>query len=231
MIRAWQETHKPTATIVMLDQPTIVRNRTGQRPVENLAASSVSLRFGGIQPANTTRAAMFGADAPVWGFLAAFGGAADPMKRLSGTRVIETYPVLALIAMDWLLPHARPTSRLPKYNPERSGTYLAADWRHVCTRLATAFTGHGLTTLAAWSAEAGRKKTPRKADQDLLDACICLLVALHLAEARKCLMTGQVESGYIVVPHGQQLQDELLARCTATGRPPAKWVRTFALAR
>ena len=51
----WQTDHVPTETIVLLDQPTIVNNASGQRPVENIVASPVSLRYGGIQPANTAR--------------------------------------------------------------------------------------------------------------------------------------------------------------------------------
>jgi len=35
-IVAWQSQQKPEATIVLLDQPTIVNNASGQRPVENL---------------------------------------------------------------------------------------------------------------------------------------------------------------------------------------------------
>lgn len=51
----WQAEQTPTATIVLLDQPTIVKNATGQRPVENIVGSLVSLRYGGMQPANTAR--------------------------------------------------------------------------------------------------------------------------------------------------------------------------------
>ena len=54
---------------MLLDQPTIVKNATGQRPVENLVASSVSLRYGGMQPANTARVEMFGKSTPVWSFV------------------------------------------------------------------------------------------------------------------------------------------------------------------
>jgi len=64
VILKWQAEHAPTATIVMLDQPTIVTNIAGQRPVENLVGSPVSLRYGGMQPANTSRLQMFGKDAP-----------------------------------------------------------------------------------------------------------------------------------------------------------------------
>lgn len=36
VILKWQHEQKPKATIVLFDQPTIVKNAAGQRPVENL---------------------------------------------------------------------------------------------------------------------------------------------------------------------------------------------------
>ena len=66
----------PTSTIILLDQPTIVKNLTGQRPVENIVGSAISRRRGGMQPANTSKENMFGKDAPIWPFLTRFGGPA-----------------------------------------------------------------------------------------------------------------------------------------------------------
>ena len=60
VILEWQAEHLPKATIILLAQPTIVANAAGQRPVENLVASPVSRRYGGMQPANTARKEMFG---------------------------------------------------------------------------------------------------------------------------------------------------------------------------
>ena len=83
VILEWQAEQVQTATIVRLDKPTIVKNAAGQRPVENLVGSPVSLRYGGMQPANTAREEMFGKEAPVWRFLTRFGGPADPLKLVS----------------------------------------------------------------------------------------------------------------------------------------------------
>ena len=123
VILQWQAEQVPTATIVLLDQPTIVKNATGQRPVENIVASPVSLRRGGMYPANTTREEMFGMGAPVWPFLTRFGGPADPLEPITDTRVFETYPVLTMIALGWMLPDSRAAGRLPKYNPERKSLF------------------------------------------------------------------------------------------------------------
>jgi predicted RNase H-like nuclease len=107
VILKWQTEQVPTATVVLLDQPTIVTNTAGQRPVENIVGSPIGLRYGGMQPANTGKAEMFGEGAPVWPFLARFGGPADPLKPVADTRVFETYPVLAMIALGWTLPDSR----------------------------------------------------------------------------------------------------------------------------
>lgn len=227
VILKWQAVEAPTTTIVLLDQPTIVKNVTGQRPVENLVGSPVSHRYGGVQPANTSRDAMFGKGAPVWGFLNRFGGPADPLASVGDTRVFETYPVLAMIALEWMLPDTRAAGRLPKYNPERRKTFSISDWQHVCEHTSSAFLERGLTKTARWIDTAALNASPRKTDQDGLDACLCLLVALVLAEGKDCLMVGNQVSGYIVVPYGAGLHAELDTRCNATGRSPPGWVRSF----
>jgi len=225
----WQAQQTPAATIVMLDQPTIVKNAAGQRPVENLVGSPVSRRYGGMQPANTARKQMFGKDAPVWRFLSRFGGPADPLEPLTGTWVIETYPVLAMIALGWTLPDPRPKGRLPKYNPKQKKTFSISDWRHVCQLASSEFKERGLLELVTWLDSAAQSNAPRKSDQDGLDACVCLLAALYLAETRECLMVGNRDTGYIVVPYGDSLSEELEARCKQTGRAPSDWVRSFRL--
>jgi len=213
---------------VLLDQPTIVTNTAGQRPVENVVASLVSRRFGGMQPANTARTEMFGEGAPVWRFLERFGGAADPHRPLMQTRVFETYPVLIMIALGWMLPDARRSGgRLPRYNPDRGRTFSAVDWRHVCQRIRTEFEARRLSGLAKWLDNAAANARPRKRDQDCVDACICLLAALYLVERRECLMIGNTHTGYIVVPSGRELQSELEARCAKTGRAHAEWLTWF----
>jgi predicted RNase H-like nuclease len=229
-IIGWQCQKKPAKTIILLDQPTSVRNSKGQRPVENLVAAPVSLRYGGVQPANTAKFQMFGEDAPVWHFLAQFGDAANPHEPTLNTQVFETYPVLVMIALGWILPdEVRPTGRLPKYNPVRTKTFSIHDWVHVCQRALSEFVALGLKKLPEWLAVQTENRSPRKADQDRLDSCICLLVALHLAEMRECLMVGDMDTGYIVVPSGSILRSELHARCDRTGRTQGKWVRSLVL--
>jgi predicted RNase H-like nuclease len=227
VICKWQAEHAPMATVVLLDQPTIVKNAAGQRPVEHIVCSSVSLRYGGMQPSSTAKEKMFGKAAPVWLFLSRFGGPADPLKPITGTRVFETYPVLAMIALGWMLKDSRVAGRLPKYNPTGRKTFSILDWQHVCGLASGAFRDRGVSDIVEWIDCAARNISPRKRDQDGLDACLCLLVALYLAERRECLMVGDCQTGYIVVPHGANLRTELDARCKQTGRVPSEWVRVF----
>lgn len=226
LVSEWQALHSPILTRVLLDQPIIVKNPAGQRPVESIVGPTVSLRYGGMQPANTSRDKMFGRTAPVWAFLARFGGPANPLSAAVRAGVIETYPALVLIALGWTLPDSRPSGRLPKYNPDRR-TFSRSDWEYVCRLVFTAYSGRGLAENARWVDHQVWKRSPRKEDQDCLDACLCLLVALYLAEGKECLMVGNQESGYIVAPHSAGLQAELEARCKKTARTPSEWVRVL----
>jgi predicted RNase H-like nuclease len=231
IVREWQATHGVSRTIILLDQPTIVTNAAGQRPVENIVCSVVSRRYGGMQPSNTGKAEMFGPAAPVWSFLNAFGGAPDPLGQLDGSCVLETYPVLAMIALEWMLPDTRKTGRLPKYNPQVRANFSLADWQHVCDNASRIFQTKGLPLAAEWLTTASANPLPRKRDQDCLDAYLCLLVALEVADGNECLVVGNSETGYIVVPYGAALAEELNARCGAGGRQVEQWVRAIRLSR
>lgn len=66
--------------------------------------------------------------------------------------------------------------------------------------------------------------SPRKGDQDRLDACLCLLAGLHFVE-EDSTMVGNLESGYMVVPTSAVLISELSERCRRTNRESACWIR------
>jgi hypothetical protein len=177
-----------------------------------------------MQPANQSRVNMFGAAAPVWPFLQRFGGAADPLRLTGAVHVMETYPVLTLIALGWLLPGR---GALPKYNPQRTKTFSLNDWRFVCESASHFFASHSAPGLAAWLTEVANNPAPRKSDQDRLDACLCLMVAIWLYQGRECLMTGNTASGYIVVPHEPSVLSDMAARCQKTGLSPGDWTKVF----
>jgi len=227
IISGWKKQHKPGKTIVMLDQPTIVRNAEGQRPVENIVASPVSLRYGGVQPANTKKDEMFGDAAPVWEFLSHYGDSANPFLPSLGTFVLETYPVLSIIALGWTLIDSRKTGRLPKYNPERGKTFSTLDWSHICQSVASELRKFELHDLSQWAETLKSSDKPRKRDQDGIDACICLITGLHLADGKQCIMVGDTNSGYMIVPFTDALYQELVIRCEKTGCISAEWVQPF----
>lgn len=226
-ILSWQCENTPQMTIIMLDQPTIVENENGQREVENIVSSPIGLRYGGVQPANKNRMNMFGVNAPVRSFLAAFGGPADPLTEMIGTQVFETYPVLSIIALNWIITDKRATGRLPKYNPDRLRTFSLSDWQYMCNKAKTEYLNIGLGIIAAWLDDAAHNTKPRKSDQDCLDACICLLVAIYFSEGRDCIMVGNLDTGYMIVPFNAELLKELYNRCQNTGRIPSQWVNVI----
>jgi predicted RNase H-like nuclease len=172
---------------------------------------------------------MFGDQAPIWDYLQAFGGPSDPLCSFA-SGIFETYPVLTAIALKWTHTQGQ-WGRLPKYNPARKKTFLLSDWKHVCESAAVLFAKLELLQVAQWLKDAYRRGEPCKADQDGVDACLCLVTALYLAEGKECLIVGDQQTGYIVVPHDADLLAELNARSTAIGRIPADWVQRFRWAR
>jgi predicted RNase H-like nuclease len=225
-IEVWQRETTPDMTLILLDQPTIVKNSGGQRPVEKLVSSPVSKRYGGVQPANIGRKGMFCGNAPIWPFLEKFrtcGLVTTPLEM----GVLETYPVLAIIAFGWLQDDARPTGRLPKYNPGRK-SMNNLDWNFLCGKIADKLSLSGLNKLAEWVQS--ERNNPKKADQDGVDACICLLVAVHLISQKDCLAVGNLDGGQIIVPNSDLLKAELESRCAKLGLNPSEWVRSFRVA-
>lgn len=88
--------------LVAMDQPSLVPNEKGMRPVERVAASLVSGLGGGVQPANRRKAPLFGAAAPVWRFLDRLGARQNPpiaRTATDGLHLIEVFPALALPAL------------------------------------------------------------------------------------------------------------------------------------
>jgi predicted RNase H-like nuclease len=199
-------------TLVALDQPTIVANPTGSRPVERAAATLVSWIGGGVQPSNQGRVGMFCANAPVWPFLKSLGAIEDPEAARAaqfGLYLIEVFPAAALPSIA-----AESFGRMKgmKYNPQRK-TFRMDDWGKVtdaCAREAEAFQ---CGEIAAWCRKASLLPKPKKADQDRLDAVICLLVALRwrLGPRRSSVMLGDLSTGYMVLPASEEVRIKLEA--------------------
>ncbi len=229
-IMAWQAAHTFERTIIFIDQPTIVMNANGQRPVEHIVASLVSRRYGGMQPANTGRLGMFDDGAPIWSFLDRFGGASDILSCSRHTEIFETYPVLTIIAHGWILSDdRRPFGKLPKYNPIRRSTFRIDDWAYLCGKMSGVFKDRGVAAITDWIESIRFLPSPRKSDQDRLDACLCLLVAMDMAEGEDCTVIGEQKSGYIVTSASEMMESELTKRCIQTKRDPTRWIRSLVL--
>lgn len=198
-------------TLVALDQPTVVPNLTGMRPVERVAASLVSWLGGGVQPANQGRVGMFCGASPIWRFLAELRAEENPERaRLAsnGLHLMEVFPALALASFG-----AEFYGRLsaPKYNPDRRKAFRKSDWVRVTETAAQRAGLLGCAQLADWCCMAAKVDSPRKADQDKLDSVLCLLIALHwrLRDRTESLLLGDLASGYMVMPTTPEVRGHL----------------------
>ena len=114
--------------LVAIDQPTIVPESRGMRPVERVAASLISWLGGGVQPANRSRLGMFCDASPIWKFLEALGATEDPehaRTAINGQYVMEVFPAIALAS---LAPASFGRLKGLRYNPDRKKTFRQKDW-------------------------------------------------------------------------------------------------------
>ncbi len=202
--------------LVGLDQPLIVSNDAGSRPVDRLAASVISWAGGGVQPANRGKTLLFGRDAPVWRFLAALQADIDPLaarSAVTGLFVLEVFPALALLSLD-----AAFFGRLlaPRYNPARP-TFTLKHWRAVVAAASREAAALRCEPATEWLARFAEIAKPRKADQDRLDAVLCLLVAIRwrLSPPDASVMIGDAASGTIVAPASAAMRERLAIRARA----------------
>jgi predicted RNase H-like nuclease len=189
-------------SLVALDQPTVVPNSTGSRPVEKVAGSLVSFVGGGVQPANRGKIGMFCDSSPVWSFLSELNATQDPINARTasaGHFLIEVFPALALPSFkdDF-------SRRLgaPKYNPQNHKKFRLEDWRSVTRIVQTTAHVFKVSGLVDWSASMHALTQPCKADQDKLDAALCALIGLawRAGPVSCSAMLGDLTSGYMVTP-------------------------------
>ena len=206
-------------TLVAIDQPTIVPNRTGSRPVERVAASQISYVGGGVQPANTSKTALFGPNAPIWKFKSALAANEDAEKARNasdGVHLIEVFPVLALTGLN-----AEFSARFgaPKYNPRNPRKFNLQHWRRVAETLAEKARLLELTDLAQWSNDQARCSRPRKEDEDCLDAAICALIGAiwRMCDRGDSVVIGDLENGYMVSPVSDASRHRLVRAAHARG--------------
>lgn len=198
-------------TLIALDQPTLVPNVTGMRPVERVAASLIGWLGGGVQPSNRGKLGMFCDKSPIWAFLTALKAEEDPKQARSasdGLYLMEVFPALALPSLDTKFFGA---GNAPKYNPGRRKTFRMTDWVEVAFAAARKSHALGCEELADWCYTAGKKGHPKKSDQDMLDSALCVLIALHwrLRPHEESLLLGDFTTGYMVLPASQEVREHL----------------------
>jgi predicted RNase H-like nuclease len=200
-----------STTLIALDQPTMVPNSAGMRPVERVAASLISWMGGGVQPSNRGKVGMFCDAAPIWLFLEKLAAVQDPERArvaASGLYLMEVFPALALPTLD-----AGFMQRLgaPKYNPSAKRKFRLEHWVKVAEAAAQEAQALGYKELAEWCSDAGRIAQPRKPNQDMMDSALCLLVALRwrLRPRSESLFLGDLTTGYMVLPSSAAVREYL----------------------
>jgi predicted RNase H-like nuclease len=189
--------------IIGIDQPLIVPNYTGYRPVERVFQPLLCSLKGAIQPAHRGKVAMFGDSAPIWPFLRSLSAEINwplSIRATSGRLAIEIYPAAALLGL--FLDDFLPRKRTAKYNPGRRKTFSLLDWKLVCGRISELASQLEIAGIPEWADSHAQIEKPRKADQDCLDAVICVLIT-HLwwkYGYERSLVVGDFDTGYIVTP-------------------------------
>ncbi|UMY20147.1 DUF429 domain-containing protein [Methylobacterium organophilum] len=207
--------------IVAIDQPTIVPNATGMRPVDRVAASLISWLGGGVQPANRSKVGMFDDAAAIWWFKDRLDAIEDPEASRAATEglfLMEVFPALALPSLEPLF-----CGRLlgARYNPARRKTFTRAGWQGVIDAVRRRADSEGIERLGEWADALATISEPRKADQDRLDAVLCALIALHwrVASRDASIMLGDRVSGYMVTPAAAEVRQRLEQAARLMGVP------------
>lgn len=198
-IRVRRQSH--ACMIVAIDQPTIVPNETGMRPVERVAGALLGRTGGGVQPANRQKKDMFGDGAPIWQFEDELGAENDAERARCADRgayLIEVFPALALSGLaDGF---ANPGGA-PKYNP-RNSKFCQQDWIAVVDETAKLANSLDLPGAGSWCSKQPTNGKPTKGDQDCLDAAICALVGFiwRACAPSASAVIGDTVNGYMVTP-------------------------------
>lgn len=196
--------------LVAVDQPTLVPNETGCRPVDRVAASLVSYIGGGVQPANRSKELLFGDAAPFWRFKDGLNARECPEESRNSHRgpfLIEVFPALALPALN---PAFYGRLRAPKYNPANR-RFRLQDWQLVAQTVRQYAQIARLDAVEVWAREVELNGSPRKADQDRLDSVLCAIVGYHwrTRPREQSIMIGDVTSGYMIAPNQTEVRVRL----------------------
>lgn len=217
---------KTSTHIIGIDQPTIVPNIKGNRPVERVVAHVIGKMKGGVQPSNRSKRGMFNDSAPIWRFLSALPHQQSPersVKAEAGSFLLEVFPALTILG---LFPVFKNRGMLPKYNPENRKKFSLWDWRLLTDRVSRYGLDHRIEGLSVWVKGMMDLREPKKADQDALDAVICAIQAFHWWSFgyEESVVVGDPENGYMVTATSSWMRTALREKCEKRAVPfNKKW--------
>jgi predicted RNase H-like nuclease len=206
------ETYPADVQLIALDQPSIVINKDGSRPVDKVAASVISRLKGGVQPASLSKATMFGPASPVeQRFLKPLNPVQNPFQALAkspGRYVMEVFPALAL---PTFVPAFWHRQRGPKYNPANRAMFSLDDWQAVGLGMAKWAQTEGLTPLAHSFVTLAQHVNPTKDDQDQLDSMICVAIGYCWQQYGlvRSVVVGDNTTGFMVTPVNEAITQHL----------------------
>lgn len=215
--------------LLAIDQPTIVRNQTGSRPVDCVARSLITSRLhSSVQPANRRRESLFGPNAPIWNFLEHLGQTelgSSPFRENPGAAItedtgrflVEVYPALTLpvIVPETLTREVVPNradkgKKKPvvgyaaRYNPSNK-SFRKEDWEMVANGVAERCAAHGLGSFEEWvrTARGMCDADPPKTKQERK-------ATQDQLDAVICLLVA-VQCRYNPIKDGNPIKDESIA--------------------
>ncbi len=131
---------------------------------------------------------------------------------------MEVFPAIALPTLE-LAYFGRKLG--PRYNPARKKTFKLEHWQGVLASVTRFAASEGLTSIVKWLETSITSRSPRKPDQDKLDALICALVGYQwLVKPRSdSVMIGDLDAGYMVAPASPDVRARLIAAARVRGVP------------
>jgi predicted RNase H-like nuclease len=207
--------------VIGIDQPLIVPNEFGSRPVEGAFRPLLGRVRAAIQPSSRSRTDMFGDNAPIWRFLRDLDADVEykhATEASSGRFAFEIYPCAALLG---LYPEFMARKKAAKYNPGNRKMFSRYDWNRLCELLGETGDDLQIDGFSRWTSEMATKNPLKKSDQDCLDAAICVVIAFRWWQFgyERSLVVGDLSSGYIITPSNPEMTRQIRESAGARGVP------------
>ena len=199
--------------LVAIDQPTVVANMEGGRPVDYLIKPILSHLGGGLILANCN-SSFFDKRAPIWKFLSTLEALEFTQKpeesrnSKTGNYVIEVFPALSLLSFDGA------QKRSLKYNPKKNN-FRSEDWNIVIQIIMNESAKHQLSPISNYCENLLNIKFDTqqagKDFQDKVDSILCLLTAIASRwDTQGTVIIGDTQTGYMVTPCSDFIYRQLL---------------------